>query len=1048
MNVRVLASIVFAAIFSAATSGPTTASEDVPACRVAPSDVTVELHSPAFVFRLDASDGLRAVAWENRLTGRTLSLGNGPEVEFDVGLPDQPLKTPQLRVIKLPATAQGACGEAVFELEAKDPQASVTVTYRWDAKQPVLRKLVTITNRSGQEWNRLLNVRLGDYRTAGVTLLDKAGHGTPDGFRRPFVPRALAEPNTRYVERGFPAYLADEFFVSLAHPAGVAEAAVDQVSLRQYPGERLRPGEAYRCMETIYGVARAGAARTAFVDHVAGRMRRVVRGHDRPYAIFDNFGSWPYEPIDSPYRQPEPQAFNNRESHMLHSLERLGEFQRATGCRFDLCSIDFWVDVAGDLKQFDRVRFPNGIVNVQRKLDALGIAPGLWIDSTSCEWSIGDNPATHAAIIQDAYRPGFSNTAFCRATEPIRSMYTEAFVHHVRAGGVRLLKFDNFRALCDNAGHEHLPGLYSTEPIVAAMIEFLQALDDASPDVFLMLYWGFKSPWWLVHGDTLFDAGLDIEAASPSELPAPYARHSITQKLDQAQKHVQDVPWLGKDSLGVWLSDWGWNSEVGKERWQEGFVMDLCRGSLLAQPWADRDWLSPPEWQQMADFISLLRARPGCFRNPRFVLGDPHEYEPYGYCCSDGKRAILALDNCTWEDRVLKLRLNSAWGLPDGKHWDLYRWYPDPARLHGGEPPFGETADIVLRPFEVVLLEVVPAGEKPSLDRRLEERPIPVEFATASRDVDLSVQLREDADADADVEADAKWQVLEVTSAASAGGATLRGQDDGSVLASGKTSSPDTYTITADTSLAGITAIRLEALPDPSLPGRGPGRAVNGNFALTGIRVKAFPRGERDQALALPLGNPKADFAQEGYGGWPVTAALDGDPKTGWSIHPEEGQPHEAVFETQKPVGFEGGTTLLVELDQGEREHSLGRFRLAATAARPVPAPRRRVRQLVVRGDAPPSPEGGLLVVTVEMSQNGRPTEIRNVGRYVSAEGRVGGKPIAWQPVLGKATYPSCWQAWRLPLEPSSRPLDFELLITPRVGAGVDLRCAAHFMPR
>ena len=35
------------------------------------------------------------------------------------------------------------------------------------------------------------------------------------------------------------------------------------------------------------------------------------------------------------------------------------------------------------------------------------------------------------------------------------------------------------------------------------------------------------------------------------------------------------------------------------------------------------------------------------------------------------------------------------------------------------------------------------------------------------------------------------------------------------------------------TDLTGITAIRLEALADPSLVKGGPGRATNGNFALS-----------------------------------------------------------------------------------------------------------------------------------------------------------------------------------------------------------------------
>lgn len=114
----------------------------------------------------------------------------------------------------------------------------------------------------------------------------------------------------------------------------------------------------------------------------------------------------------------------------------------------------------------------------------------------------------------------------------------------------------------------------------------------------------------------------------------------MTVGLDQAQWYAADVPRLGKDSLGVWLSGWEWNSSIGKERWQEGFVMDMCRGSMLAQPWSDASWLSPDERKQMAEFIALLKGQPGCFRNSRFVLGNPWKGEPYGYVCSNGKRAF------------------------------------------------------------------------------------------------------------------------------------------------------------------------------------------------------------------------------------------------------------------------------------------------------------------------------------------------------------------------------------------------------------------------
>ena len=94
------------------------------------------------------------------------------------------------------------------------------------------------------------------------------------------------------------------------------------------------------------------------------------------------------------------------------------------------------------------------------------------------------------------------------------------------------------------------------------------------PDVFLMLYWGYQSPWWLLHGDTIFEFGLPgMEAKQPASQPTPYARDSAIQRTDQGTRNAiteLNIPALGKDSLGVWLSTWeDWNAKMGKERWQE-----------------------------------------------------------------------------------------------------------------------------------------------------------------------------------------------------------------------------------------------------------------------------------------------------------------------------------------------------------------------------------------------------------------------------------------------------------------------------------------------
>ena len=48
-----------------------------------------------------------------------------------------------------------------------------------------------------------------------------------------------------------------------------------------------------------------------------------------------------------------------------------------------------------------------------------------------------------------------------------------------------------------------------------------------------------------------------------------------------------------------------------------------------------------------------------------------------------------------------------------------------------------------------------------------------------------------------------------------------------------------------------VTAIRLEALTDPSLPKHGPGRTGEGTFILTGFKVAAVPKPPADAAAPL-----------------------------------------------------------------------------------------------------------------------------------------------------------------------------------------------------
>ena len=155
--------------------------------------------------------------------------------------------------------------------------------------------------------------------------------------------------------------------------------------------------------------------------------------------------------------------------------------------------------------------------------------------------------------------------------------------------------------------------------------------------------------------------------------------------------------------------------------------------------------------------------------------------------------------------------------------------------------------------------------------------------------------------------------------------------DDGSILASGDQSKRDTYQIGFENRLANITALRIEVMPDPSLPRNGPGRVYYegpfGDFFLSEVGLSA------DQ-------NPvKLVHASHSYAsGLGAPACLDGNQQTGWSIDGGQGRPHVAVFRFEKPLpqAQRLDLTLLFERYYAA---GLGRFRVSVTDdSRPVEA--------------------------------------------------------------------------------------------------------------
>lgn len=150
-------------------------------------------------------------------------------------------------------------------------------------------------------------------------------------------------------------------------------------------------------------------------------------------------------------------------------------------------------------------------------------------------------------------------------------------------------------------------------------------------------------------------------------------------------------------------------------------------------------------------------------------------------------------------------------------------------------------------------------------------------------------------------------------------------QPDDSVLAGGDISKSDTYDLSFHDVPKGITAVRLEVLPDKSLPRGGPGmvyyEGTFGDFFLSEISLAADGKPAKFAKAAQ-------SFAS---GGNTAAAAIDGDPQTGWSVSGAQNKANLAIFSLGEPVSPENDLALKLHFERYFAA-PLGHFRISVTS--------------------------------------------------------------------------------------------------------------------
>jgi hypothetical protein len=169
----------------------------------------------------------------------------------------------------------------------------------------------------------------------------------------------------------------------------------------------------------------------------------------------------------------------------------------------------------------------------------------------------------------------------------------------------------------------------------------------------------------------------------------------------------------------------------------------------------------------------------------------------------------------------------------------------------------------------------------------------------------------------------AGWTVLEAKDTKVRGGRgsdhQLTRQADGSNLLTRVNGEVNAIEFVAQTPLTGLTAVRIEALTDPSLPNYGPGLGDDGNFTLSSFSLTAAPIDGKEKPQPVKL---------------TMTRSTTGAKGGAWSVDRQHaGRDQAAVYTLEKPVDFASGSVLWFKLscpgDSPAARQSIGKFRIS-----------------------------------------------------------------------------------------------------------------------
>jgi hypothetical protein len=423
----------------------------------------------------------------------------------------------------------------------------------------------------------------------------------------------------------------------------------------------------------------------------------------KPYLLYN---TW-YD-VRSPEYTKRPEDVMNETNLMRIINDFKREMLEKRGLKLDAFVLDDGWDIYKSDWVLRKEEFPNGLAPIRKALNDMGTDLGIWFGPIGGysyrQWRVDWMKENGYEVVGDQ---------LCLAGSNYHRLFKKRTVDFVRNDGVAYYKWDGIQFSCSEPDHGHPIDIYSRRAVMESVVDLCRAVRAENPGIFLNITSGtWLSPWWMKYANMTWMQGRDYGYADVPSISKRDAAITYRDVVLYENYGVNDF-WFPISNLMTHGIIKGHLQKLGGEaepldKFTDNAILYFARGVTMWELYISPNLLADGEWNAIAKSIGWAKDRFEILKSTEMVGGDPGNKEAYGYVHFFKDRGILAVRNPFIQPRVLKIKLDPAYGL-SSKACSLVLERVYPTRWVSPDLyAAGSTLELLIPGYETGIYEIYP----------------------------------------------------------------------------------------------------------------------------------------------------------------------------------------------------------------------------------------------------------------------------------------------------------------------------------------------------